>query len=72
MADRDVTSHEREVDYAYIRDDAVEGLVRTVFIRLQPPTEDKSEWPADTLVSDEAHVDVDAEGNVLGVTVMLR
>jgi hypothetical protein len=68
----DVRSSERTLPYALVRDDAVEGLVRTVFIRLQPPTDDENQWPADTLVADEAHVDVDAEGNVLGVTVFLR
>jgi hypothetical protein len=72
MADADdIDRKERVLDYAHVEDLATPGL-RYVFVRLVPTSDDGSTWPANTLYSDEAHVDLDAEGNVIGVTVMLR
>lgn len=59
---------ERTLDYAYVRDDNVEGVARVAFVRLVPAD---TVLPATTVSTQEAHVDFDAEGNIIGVTVFL-
>lgn len=59
---------ERETDYGYVRDDKVEGVQRVAFMRVVRPDTIK---PATSYTANEAHVDVDAEGNIIGITVFL-
>lgn len=59
---------ERETDYGYVRDDTVEGVQRVAFMRVVRPNTTK---PAETFTANEAHVDIDAEGNIIGITVFM-
>lgn len=66
------TRDEREMDYAYVDDVRVateRGRVRYVFNRLVRAGTTK---PDDTLNAEDAMVDVDADGRVIGMTVVLH
>lgn len=58
---------ERETDYCYIQDGDT-PMVRVVFMRA---VRRDTIYPADTYTSEDAHVDVDDAGNVIGITAFL-
>ena len=59
---------ERVLPYVFVRDDNVPDVQRVTFIRL---VEANTRVPVDTLTANEAHVDIDADGNVIGVTLFM-
>jgi hypothetical protein len=64
----EIQRQERETDYAYVEDVATSGL-RQVFIRLCRPGEGA---PAETVHGEGVDIDLDARGNVIGVSVFWR
>lgn len=60
---------EKNLDHAYVRDDDVEGVQRVAFIRLVPVN---TGFPDTTVTANEAHVDLDADGNIIGVTLFME
>lgn len=63
-----IVHSQRELDYAFVRDTAIEDMQRVAFIRLVPAG---TTIPATSRTAEEAHVDFDAEGNIIGVTLFL-
>lgn len=67
-----VTQREETLDYAYINDTQVElddgRVTRTTFIRIvRPETVDAKE--IHTYSAEDVMVDLDGDGNIIGVTV---
>lgn len=62
-------NRDEEVNYAYIRDTEIEvdqDVVRTSFVRLVRPC---TMQPGNTLIT-EAHVDVDGNGDIVGISLL--
>lgn len=58
---------EKDLDYAYLRDESISNVMRVAFIRLVPAN---TAFPANTYTC-EAHVDTDDKGNIIGVTMFM-
>lgn len=63
-----MSGRREELGYAFVRDLEVASM-RQVFIRLVKPGEST---PADTIDAENAMIDLDEQGRVIGVTVFWR
>lgn len=62
-----VVTRSRETDYAYIQTSDAGG-VRYTFLRVVRPD---TVMPANTYTTTDAHVDIDANGEVIGITAFI-